>query len=59
MIWGDMITLGMGRSAWDNEVISDTMLERTGEEFRRRLNGQMREQGHVAELEFGERPVER
>ena len=59
MIWEYIITSGTIERNWDDEVIPNTRLERTEEQFRRRLNGQMREQGHLAEREFGDRPVER
>ena len=59
VFWEYIITLGTIQRNWDNEVISNTRLERTEEEFRRRLNGQIDEQGHVAEREFGERLIER
>ena len=49
----------MGQKDWDLELISNTRLEQTEEEFRQRLKHQMSQQRHVAELDILERPRER
>ena len=59
MIYKWSVTKGLGRSDWDSEVISETRLERTEEQFRRRFEDQLNQQGQVAQREFGDRPIER
>ena len=44
---------------WDREVISDGRLERSEEQFRRRFEDQMNQQGQVAQREFKNKPIER